>query len=128
MAVNKPRSTWILQNFLSNKLRNYLLTDPLRELFKNLETFFRQKHTQAVHFKLATDEKSQAKEEEVDFRPEDSALSSADEQSDDYLEILKLRHINLTKCVFKLSNIKIDINVLAFFESKISSWKIFHIF
>ena len=59
----------------------------------------RQKHTQFVHFKLEGEDKSQSKTDMLDFRPDESIESSVDEQSDDYLEILKLRHRNLSKLI-----------------------------
>jgi len=94
LTISRPKNIWKLENSLSNQIKYYLLTEPLKDLYKNLASFLRQKQTQSVHFKLESGEKSRLsldREESESSSPEDN------EQSEDYAEILKLRHINLTK-------------------------------
>ena len=100
LTISRPRNIWKLENSLSNQIKSYLLTEPLKELYKSLASFLRQKQTQSVHFKLDSEEKSR-----LDLGREESDSSSTEdnEQSEDYVEILKLRHINLTKYLKNLS-------------------------
>ena len=97
LTISRPRNIWKLENTLSNQIKNYLLTEPLKDMFKNIANFLRQKPTQSqsVHFKLENKNKSR-----LDSNNENESGSSStedNEQSEDYVEILKLRHINLTK-------------------------------
>ena len=95
LTINRPRNTCKLENFLSNELKHYLLTEPLIDLYKSIVTFLKQKQIQSVHFKLENN--ARQKSQLDSYRDDINSFSDEDEQSEDYAEILKLRHINLTK-------------------------------
>ena len=95
LSLSKPRSLQLQETFIYNKLNNYLLTDTVKETIKNIDIFLKQKTVHNVHFKLENED-PYLSNEDYDNQIETDSRSSF-EQSDDYLEILKLRHVNLSK-------------------------------
>ena len=97
LSLSKPRSLRLQETFIFNKLNNYLLTDTVKETIKNIDTFLKQKSVHNVHFKLENED-PYLNNEDYDYNNHlETDSRSSFEQSDDYLEILKLRHINLSK-------------------------------
>jgi hypothetical protein len=82
------------------KLSNYIPTDSVVDLFKQVEMFLRQKPPQSVRFKLETPTLNDIENaDDLDFEKIETIVNSFinDKDRDDYLEILKLRHISIAK-------------------------------
>lgn len=85
-------------------LRTYLMTDSLRETLKNIDQFVKQRPVYSVHFKLESENSNYAKMDDiVEYLQIESVDGSINDDKDDYLEILKLRHLNLSKYFFQFS-------------------------
>jgi hypothetical protein len=106
-SIGKTRLEWKTDIFVSNKLNKFLLTDSIKVLFKSLDEFVRSK-SHSVHFDLET------KKSKKNFTPTSEMLVKSDqrnevkinmddednfehEDNEDYLEVLKLRHVNLVR-------------------------------
>lgn len=85
-----------------NKLNNYILTESLQELMGKVDSFLKSnRNTINVKFEVPnSDGLNNRKNKKVNDGEEIS--QGASDEKDDYLEILKLRHVNLSKFVLLL--------------------------
>ena len=83
-----------IDNFIQNKLNTYIMTDSIRDLIRKLDIFCMSKSIE-IQQQNSIDLKS----EKNNSNENASTNSSNDEQNqtEEYLEILKLRHINLAR-------------------------------
>jgi hypothetical protein len=101
--MNKTKFELRLENSVLNKLNTYLITDSIRELYSNLDTFLKRKNSHNVHFKLeSTSSNHSISDSYSDINSRCDIDGSDDElmqNNDEHIEILKLRHINLSKSI-----------------------------
>lgn len=93
--MNKTKFELRLENFIYNKLNDYVVTESIRDLIKKLDLFALNHSSELTQNSLNDVNKN-------DFN-ENASIVSNDEQNqtEEYLEILKLRHINLARSVVK---------------------------
>lgn len=101
--MDKTKFELRMENSVLNKLNTYVITDSIKELYKNLDTFLKRKSSHNVHFKLeSTSSNYSISDSHSDMNSKSDIEGSDDElmqNNDEYLEILKLRHINLSKSI-----------------------------
>ncbi len=99
-AIKKSSQFVKTENLVYKKLSNYIATDSVVDLFKQVDIFLKQKPPQSVRFKLETPTLNDIENaDDLDFEKIETIVNSFinDKDRDDYLEILKLRHINISK-------------------------------
>jgi hypothetical protein len=88
------------ENLVYKKLTNYIPTDSVVDTFRNVDMFLKQKPAQSVRFKLDAPTLNDIENaDDLDFEKIETIVNSFinDKDRDDYLEILKLRHIDIAK-------------------------------
>ncbi len=93
---SKPESE--VESFVFNKLRKYVITDSIKELLKNVDVFLKRKQSFNVHFKFESNSKHSFSDNQsnINFKMNDESDDETIQTNDEYLEILKLRHLNFS--------------------------------
>lgn len=98
VSLEKPLEVVNTECFVEQKLKNYVETSRLKELRNKVDQFLRQKTVHSVHFKL---DETSSRPDTIADEKELSQVESVDESiyddSEDFLEILRLRHSNLSR-------------------------------
>lgn len=81
-------------------MENYVVTNVLKDALKKVEMFLKQRPAYSVHFKLDEyqQQKQQLKEDDLDEYNQIETVegSISNDDRDDYLEVLRLRHSNIS--------------------------------
>lgn len=99
LRLEKPLNILIREDFVHQKLRNYVDTSGTRELRRRVEQFLKHKPNHGVHFKLDNKPNNIPPRNNPNvFKDEIQSLEeSIHDESEEFLEILRLRHSNLSR-------------------------------
>lgn len=109
--LDKPFNTLVMDDFVLQKMRGYVETSGTREMRRRVEQFLKQKPSHGVHFKFDTqstsasthltsdneEELNDTRQQQQQHRLLDDETTTVHDDSEEFLEILRLRHSNLSR-------------------------------
>ncbi|CAF0851226.1 unnamed protein product [Brachionus calyciflorus] len=103
----KTRSLLKTESLIFNKLNQAIFTSSLKFLSKSVDSFLRPRQSISVTFKLENQlESADFLKNESDNFQMDSFDAEMDDEKEDFLEILKLRHLNISSSLTPVPNSK----------------------
>jgi len=98
LSSNKTKFELKLESLTHNNLSNYVISDSIKEMIKQLDLFCLTKNVES-NKKISFDENGENSEKYENSSVLTANSNNEESQTEEYLEILKLRHINLARYV-----------------------------
>ena len=97
LKLSKSKTDWMIEMLQEHKLANFLITNPIQELLISLESFCRKEPPLAASLPVVISKEDTSNSSEKENYSEGHFNRIEQLQTQEYREILKLRHANMSR-------------------------------